>query len=95
LSKTFKLFKRFKSGFLDARAVQKKHFIEGCGMEERIVRLRIHQKKTDRYQSLLTTKLSEDEKHYLEKRLSEERFAITMLQFMSRQAGSDLPSAVK
>jgi hypothetical protein len=64
-------------------------------MEERIVRLRTHQKNIDRFQSLLRTKLSEDEKHYLEKRLSEERFAITKLQFVSRQAESDLPSAVK
>jgi hypothetical protein len=55
-------------------------------MDERIARLRTHQKNIDRYQGLLTTNLSEAEKQYLEKRLSEERFAIVMLQFMSSQA---------
>jgi hypothetical protein len=64
-------------------------------MDERVARLRAHQKNIDRYQGLLKTKLSEAEKLYLEKRLSEERFAISMLQFMGPQAGSDLPSAVK
>jgi hypothetical protein len=64
-------------------------------MDERIVRLRAHQKNIDRYQGLLKTKLSEAEKHYLEKRVSEERFAISMLQFRSPQAESDLPLAVK
>jgi hypothetical protein len=64
-------------------------------MDERIARLRAHQKNIDRYQGLLKTKLSEAERHYLEKRLSEERFAISLLQFMSPQAGSDLPSAMK
>jgi hypothetical protein len=64
-------------------------------MDEKVARLRTHQKNIDRYQGLLKTKLSEAEKHYLEKRLSEERFAITMLQFMSPQAGGDLSQALK
>ena len=52
-------------------------------MDERIARLRTHQKNIDRYQGLLKTKLSEAEQKYLEKRVSEERFAIAMLEFMS------------
>ena len=40
--------------------------------------------------------MSDDEKHYLESRLSEERFAVETLQFMSRQAvRADIPSAAK
>ena len=62
-------------------------------MEERTVRLRTHRKNIDRYQRLLRTRLSDDEKHYLEKRLSEERFAVETLQFMSCRAGSDVPGA--
>jgi hypothetical protein len=55
-------------------------------MDERIARLRTHQKNIDRYQGLLKTKLSEAEQKYLEKRVSEERFAIAMLEFMSPSA---------
>ena len=55
-------------------------------MDERIVRLRTHQKNIDRYQSLLKTQLSDAEMHDLEKRLSEERFAMAMLHFMMRSA---------
>jgi hypothetical protein len=55
-------------------------------MDERIARLRTHQKNIERYQKLLKTKLSEVELHFLEKRLSEERFAIAMLDFMSPPA---------
>jgi len=42
-------------------------------MDERIARLRTHQKNIDRYQNLLKTKLTEFERQYLEKRLFEER----------------------
>jgi hypothetical protein len=52
-------------------------------METRIVRLRTHQKNIDRYEGLLQTNLSEAERQYIEKRLSEERLAMAMLQFMS------------
>ena len=45
-------------------------------MNERIVRLRAHQKNVERYQSLLGTKLDDLEVQFLEKRLSEERLAI-------------------
>jgi hypothetical protein len=51
--------------------------------ETRIARLRTHQKNIEHYQSLLKTKLSEVEAQFLERRLSEERFAITMLDFMA------------
>jgi len=59
------------------------------------VRLSAHQKNIERYQDLLKTKLSEVERQYVEKRMSEERLAIAMLQFMSpASAGkrdTDLP----
>jgi hypothetical protein len=54
-------------------------------MEERITRLRAHLRNIDRYQSLLETKLSDAEQRYLERRLSEERFAITTLNFTSSE----------
>jgi flagellar capping protein FliD len=54
-------------------------------MEERITRLRAHLSNIDRYQSLLKTKLSDAEQRYLERRLSEERFAITTLNFTSSE----------
>jgi len=56
---------------------------ESAVMDEHIARLRTHRKNIDRYQSLLQTKLSEAELQYLQKRLSEERFAMAMLE--SRQ----------
>jgi hypothetical protein len=48
-------------------------------MDEKIARLRAHQRNIDRYQRLLKTKLSDLESEYLERRLSEERFWIAML----------------
>jgi hypothetical protein len=48
-------------------------------MEERIARVRTHQKNIDRYQSLLKTELSDVEQQFLERRLFEERFAVAML----------------
>jgi hypothetical protein len=56
---------------------------EDAVMDEKIARLRAHQKNIDRYQRLLQTKLTEVEKRYVEKRLSEERFSIRMLDFMA------------
>jgi hypothetical protein len=65
-------------------------------MDRRVARLRAHQKNIERYESLLKTKLSEVEMHYLEKRLSEERFAIRMLDFMdARSKGHDFPDALQ
>jgi hypothetical protein len=48
-------------------------------MEARIVLLRTHQKNMDRYEGLLEAKLSEVERQYIEKRMSEERLAMPML----------------
>jgi hypothetical protein len=52
-------------------------------MDDRIARLRAHQRNISRYQNMLKTRLSEVELHFVEKRLSEERFKIAMLEFMS------------
>jgi hypothetical protein len=52
-------------------------------MNERIARLRAHQRNIDRYQGLLKSSLSEIELRFVEQRLSEERLALAMLQFMS------------
>jgi hypothetical protein len=57
-------------------------------MDEKIARLRTHQENIDRYQGLLKTELTEIEVQYLQRRLSEERFAVAMLQFMSPHAAS-------
>ena len=65
-------------------------------MDVRIARLRTHQRNIERYQNLLKTELTEVEMHYLEKRLSEERLAVAMLDFMSQgdpAGGYDLPEA--
>lgn len=62
-------------------------------------RLRAHQRNVDRYNNMLKTRLTATERHFVEKRLSEERFAISMLQFMSpppgHQTGIDLPDALQ
>ena len=47
-----------------------------------MVHLRTHQKNIDRYEALLKTELTDAERQSLEKRLSEERLAIAVLQFM-------------
>ena len=47
------------------------------------IRLSTHQKNIERYEDLLETKLSELERQYIEKRISEERSAMAMLQFVS------------
>jgi hypothetical protein len=52
-------------------------------MNDRIARLRTHQRNIDRYQGLLKSSLSEIELRFVEQRLSEERLALAMLQFMS------------
>ena len=57
------------------KTIQREH-------NERIARLRTHQKNIERYQSLLKTKLSDVEQQYLEKRISEEHSAIAMLQLI-------------
>jgi hypothetical protein len=62
-------------------------------MDERIARLHAHMRNVDRYQNLLKTKLTEVELQFLEKRLSEERFAIATLHFTS--PSGDLPRALE
>jgi hypothetical protein len=52
-------------------------------MSERVNRLRSHQRNIDRYQGLLKSSLSDIELRFVEQRLSEERLALAMLQFMS------------
>jgi hypothetical protein len=56
--------------------------------EKRAALLTAHQQNIDKYQKILKTKLSEAETRYLEKRLSEERFAMAMLRFISPSDGS-------
>ena len=51
--------------------------------EKRTALLYSHQKHIERYESLLKTKLSEAETQFLERRLSEERFAIRILDYMA------------
>jgi hypothetical protein len=51
--------------------------------------LRAHQGNIDRYQGLLKSSLSEIELRFVEQRLSEERLALAMLQFMSPSNSSD------
>jgi hypothetical protein len=64
-------------------------------MNERIARLRTHQKNIERYQNLLKTKLNDIEVQFLEKLLSEERLAVVMLQLVgpSGDAKGDHPDA--
>jgi hypothetical protein len=67
------------------------HFRE-VAMDE-TTRVRAHLRNIEHYQNLLKTKLSEIEQQFLERRLSEERFAVAMLNFMSPSglsAGCDL-----
>jgi hypothetical protein len=58
-------------------------------MDERIARLRTHQKNIDRYQGLLRTKLSELESQFLERRLSEERQALATLEFLTPRLNTE------
>jgi hypothetical protein len=67
-------------------------------MNERIARLRSHQRNIYRYESLLKSSLSELELRFVEQRLSEERVALAVLQFMSPGNSSnedDYPGALK
>ena len=59
-------------------------------MNGRIVRLCTHQKNVERYQSLLETKLDDLEVQFLDKRLSEERLAIAILQFMGSSGAAEV-----
>lgn len=57
-------------------------------MSERVNRLRSHQRNIHRYQGLLKSGLSDIELRFVEQRLSEERLALAMLQFMSSSNSS-------
>jgi len=50
-------------------------------MDESEARLRSHQQNIFHYESILKTRLTEVETHFVERRLAEERFKITMLEF--------------
>jgi hypothetical protein len=52
-------------------------------MSERVSRFRFHQRNIDHYQGLLKYGLSDIELRFVEQRLSEERLALAILQFMS------------
>ena len=58
-------------------------------MEKRTVQLRTHQKNIDRYENMLKTELTDRERQLVQRRLSEERFTIALLQFMSTPKGFD------
>ena len=65
-------------------------------MNEKITRLRAHRRNIDRYEGLLKSSLSEIELRFVEQRLSEERLALAMLEFMSPSNSlnmDDLPEA--
>ncbi|MDA9408546.1 hypothetical protein [Bradyrhizobium sp. CCBAU 45384] len=62
-------------------------------MDERIARLRAHQKNVERYLHLLNTELTDVEMHYLEKRLFEERSVMAILS-AGDQRSIDLPDAL-
>ncbi|WP_426435417.1 hypothetical protein [Bradyrhizobium genosp. P] len=54
--------------------------------ERKIAKLGAHENNIKHYQGLLRGKLSEVEKRFLERRLSEERFAIEMLIYGTRSS---------
>ena len=57
-------------------------------MATRSVELRTRQTNIDHYENMLKTRLSDLEREFVQKRLSEERLTIAMLQFMSPSAPS-------
>jgi hypothetical protein len=57
-------------------------------MATRIVELRTHQTNIDRYENMLKSELSDVERQFVQRRLSEERFTIALLLFMSPSAPS-------
>jgi hypothetical protein len=54
-----------------------------AAMNEKASRLQAHQRNIERYEKLLKSELNATELRFVEQRLSEERFALAMLQFMS------------
>ena len=61
-------------------------------MEKRIVQLRTHQKNISRNENMHKTELTDLERQFVQKRLSEERFTIALLQYMRAPKGFDLRS---
>jgi hypothetical protein len=61
-------------------------------VNENASRLQEHQRNIERYEKLLKSQLCATELRFVERRLSEERFALTMLQFMSP---SKLPAMIE
>jgi hypothetical protein len=66
-------------------------------MDDRVARLRAHERNISRYQNMLKTRLSEVELHFVEKRLAEERFAMRILDYMGPSASKrhNLPDALQ
>jgi hypothetical protein len=58
-------------------------------MDEKLARLRAHRNNISRYRRLLKTQLTEIEREFIERRLSEEQLALESL------AGSAFPLAFK
>jgi hypothetical protein len=58
-------------------------------MSDRIASLRTHQCNIDRYERLLGANLSELELRFVQRRLSEERFALAILQCMAPSDSSN------
>jgi hypothetical protein len=52
-------------------------------MNDRVARLRSHERNIERYQALLRSELNDVELRFVEQRLSEERLALAVLQFMT------------
>jgi hypothetical protein len=74
-----------------------RHRFVGVISMDKAARFRAHQNNIDRYQTLLKTRLSETEVRFLERRLSEERFSLALLQFMDRPDSTHigLPDALQ
>ena len=66
-------------------------------MDEKIARLRAHQRNVERYEGLLKSKLSQVELRFVQQRLSEERFALALLQFMGPSSSTkiELPDVLQ
>jgi hypothetical protein len=60
-------------------------------LDEKIARIRAYGNNIRRYQRLLETSLSEVERQFIERRLSEERFALASLTAGAPSAGFAVP----
>lgn len=58
-------------------------------------RLRVHQSNIVRYENMLNTMLSDDERRFVELRLSEERIAISLLEFIGPGANVAASSVLR